>query len=626
MADIGTLVVKMAADSAQLRAELDKVKGQVTKTGASIDGIGKSLKVVGGLVAGAFTIGAITAFASRCIQAADALKDVSERLGVSASALQSLQLAATQSGGSVEGLNTAFGKMQQVLGDAVNGNKQAQQAFANLNLNFRELATLAPDQAFGRIANSLSGVNNQYQFASFSQDIFGKGAKDIAGLLKGGSAAVAATTAELERMGARLTDLDIDKIAMLKDEVAFSAAAFQNLGIKVLANASPAISILVESFNNVIASFGGASEAGRYFGIAMTATFKLIETIAQTTIAVIEGVRGAVTMLGSRALGVVGIFNEDAKALSQSWESAAMSAYANADRAGSAALKAGFDIFNAATIFDKEAQRMEQRATNAANAVKSTLPQGKREPTAAERRMEGVDGRQIGLDLTSMMTDNQLREAIEKTHLDNMLAITQDHLYQKQLAVTEFGLLQMQIQNAFGLQQIEFEQIKNMSIIDLAGELFTVLGGEGSKLFKVQKAFAIANTVIQTSENIVKALGLPFPANLKMAAKVAAVGAINIAKIKATNPGGSASVSSGGLSGSGGAAGNVDAARAATQGNADQSQQQQQKVSQVVINGNLFSGRETADWLIGQISEAVNDRDVVFIGSNSRQAGLIGGG
>jgi len=240
--------------------------------------------------------------------------------------------------------------------------------------------------------------------------------------------------------------------------------------------------------------------------------------------------------------------------------------------------------------------------------------------------MEGVDGRQIGLDLTSMMTDNQLREAIEKTHLDNMLAITQDHLYQKQLAVTEFGLLQMQIQNAFGLQQIEFEQIKNMSIIDLAGELFTVLGGEGSKLFKVQKAFAIANTVIQTSENIVKALGLPFPANLKMAAKVAAVGAINIAKIKATNPGGSASVSSGGLSGSGGAAGNVDAARAATQGNADQSQQQQQKVSQVVINGNLFSGRETADWLIGQISEAVNDRDVVFIGSNSRQAGLIGGG
>jgi metallophosphoesterase superfamily enzyme len=83
-------------------------------------------------------------------------------------------------------------------------------------------------------------------------------------------------------------------------------------------------------------------------------------------------------------------------------------------------------------------------------------------------------------------------------------------------------------------------------------------------------------------------------------------------------------VATGGLGSSG--AGNVEAARGATQGNADQAQMQSQRVAQVVIQGNVFSARETADWLIGQLSEAINDRDVVFINGNSRQAGLIGGG
>ena len=43
------------------------------------------------------------------------------------------------------------------------------------------------------------------------------------------------------------------------------------------------------------------------------------------------------------------------------------------------------------------------------------------------------------------------------------------------------------------------------------------------------------------------------------------------------------------------------------------------------MQGNLFSARETADWLIEQLSDAVNNRDVVFINGASRQAGAIAG-
>ena len=48
-------------------------------------------------------------------------------------------------------------------------------------------------------------------------------------------------------------------------------------------------------------------------------------------------------------------------------------------------------------------------------------------------------------------------------------------------------------------------------------------------------------------------------------------------------------------------------------------------VSQVVIQGNVFSSAETAQWIIDQIRDAVSTRDVTFISSNSRQAMELAG-
>ena len=247
----------------------------------------------------------------------------------------------------------------------------------------------------------------------------------------------------------------------------------------------------------------------------------------------------------------------------------------------------------------------------------------KRELTAAERRERASD--QQPAYLQGILSNQEVIEMMHQQHSDRLIAIDMSTAAQRIKVHSDLEYFRMEVAEAFGLQMLDFEAIKNQSIISLAGELFTTLGAQNSKLFKIQQAFAIANAVINVAQGVTKAMSsLPFPANLAAAAKVAVAGAIQVAKIKATNPGGSASVATGGLGSSG--AGNVEAARGATQGNADQAQMQSQRVAQVVIQGNVFSARETADWLIGQLSEAINDRDVVFINGNSRQAGLIGGG
>jgi hypothetical protein len=635
MADIGTLVVKMAADSAQMRSELDRVKKEVRDTGGGIQALSGSIAKVGGIVAGAFSVAAIAGFASRAIDAADNLKDMADQLNISASSLSVMQLAATQSGSSVESINTALQKMTMTIGNAVGGQKAAVQAFSQLGLKFDEIARMRPDEAFGKIADKIAAIENPYQRASAAQAIFGKGAKDIQALLAGGSSAISEVDARLVSMGAKLTEIDISKIAIMKDEAAFAAMSFQNLGTKIIANATPAMGVLLNSFSSLIGSMGGADKVGRAFGIGMVAVIKTVEGVASALFAIFEQIRGVLLTVGSAAMSFVGIFSDGAASIASSMESSANSAFANSTRAATAALSAGRDVFNAAEVFDAEAARLEARARAAASTVTGAVgvatgggagggAGGKAELTPAERREKYSDELAAKFkreyDLTAMHFSSL--EMLAVSHADILAGIDANATAQRIQTASDFQYLQSDIQRAFGLQQLDFEAIKNSSIIDLAGEMFSALGGAGTKFFKVQQGFAIANAIINTAQGITEALKLPFPASLAAAAKVAAAGAIQIAKIKATNPGGSGGVATGGLGGGSSAA--VPAAQQPV-GNAAQAEQAP-RIAQVVINGNLFSSRETADWLIGQLSDAINDRDVVFINGNSRQAGLLAGG
>lgn len=604
MADIGTLVVKMAAETAQLRAELDKVKKDTRDTGLSFNALGISLKQLGGLV-GAVSFQQVV---SQAIQAASALNDISVQTGISIQALQSLQLAATVSGSSLESVAGAVAKMQNNLISAGEGSAAASAALDKIGLSAQQILSLAPDQQFQQLAVAIANIQDPAGRTAAAIDIFGKsGASLIPTLVEVGTNAEAINE-QFSRLGGPASDLAVQKVDELGDSFDVLTLSTKSLFIELTSVASGALTFLTKQLTETVGAIrilaGGGGEVeqlqkklqilndAKNSGIPYFLNFGYIE--GQSAILGPDGLRKAI----SQVQGEINNLINSKKLL---------------DAAGAVP---GVEV------------DLSFLTTNVDAALKGFDPKtGKYAPppkTAAQRRMEGVDARADTLDLTSLMTDNQLKEAIEKEHLDKMALMNYQFHQDKYLAMSEFQRLQFDIQQAFGLQTIEFEQIKSMSVLDIAGQMFTALGGAGSKFFKVQQGFAIANAIINTAQGITEALKLPFPASLAAAAKVAAMGAIQIAKIKATNTSGSGGAPSAG--GGGSASAGVEAARAATQGNADQSQEGQKKVAQVIVNGNLFSGRETADWLIGQISEAVNDRDVVFMNGNSRQASVLGGG
>lgn len=631
MADIGTLVVRLSAESAQMRAELDKVQSHLKRTNRAVEGMQKGFANVGKMIAGALTVGAVTAFAAKIVASADALQDMSDKLGASAAQLGVIQLAATQSGGSVEGVNVALGKMTTTLGDALAGNKSAVKAFDSLGLSFAELSKLSPDQAFQSIIKRLGEIDNKYERAAIAQDIFGKGAKELGGLMADGGKAIEEVKQRLDAMGASLTDLDYARIGIMKDEAGFAATAFMNLGTKILGTTAPAIGVMISSFSNVISSMGGTDKAGRALGVSITFAVKGIEVVAHVAIGIFQNLKGYIYGVAADAMELAGKFSEAAKITAAGWRTTSDTAFVNAKRANDAAIQAGRDMLNAGKLFDAEAEKLDQRAREAAARMAAEREASAKAAAEAARKAAAQRAEDARLEREAKFANirNDARNtplvdsyepqrlALDK-HLRDTFDMEQKSVIERLKLTTDLETFRAGIMQSFGMQQLDAEAVKNQSILGLAGELFTALGGESSKLFKVQKAFALANAIISTAQGVTKFLAV---GNWGAAAKVAAAGAIQIIKIKATNPGGGSGASSQRSAVDGGTGGTSQA----MPDNAPGIQQQEpQRIAQVVVQGNLFSGRETADWLINQLSDAVNNRDVVFINGNSRQAGTIG--
>lgn len=593
MADIGTIVVRMAADSATLRTDLEKVRRDFKSTGSAADGLGRQLKGLGALAGGV----SLVALAAQALQAASALSDLSVRTGIATTALQRLEFAATMSGGSVESIAGAVGRLQKTLVTAGEGSDTARAALSRLGIEASAFLALSPDAQFEAVAQAIARIESPAERATAAMAIFGKSGAELLPTLVSIGENSEELNARFSEMGGPVSETAIAAVDEIGDSLDATKLAVKSLSIELLGLASGALTQALRVTNEWIGSLrilaGGGGEVERL----------------QRKLEILQESRDSIPVF----------FN-----------------FGYVDDGGMVLGKGGLDAAIADVTRQIREMRKEASATDLVFAPLSIdIPEpdipdfgakgkpaaGKPEMTAAERRAASDKSYLNTINLQALEA-YQLQEQALDQHLANVVAMESAAALERINIASDLEMFRADVAQSFGLQQLDFEAVKNQSMLSLAGELFSALGSESSKLFKVQKAFAIANAIVNVAEGVTKALKLPFPANLAAAAKVAAFGAIQIAKIKATNPGGGAGAPS--LGGGGGGA-NAGGGAALPDGVPGMQQQEPQRIAQVVVQGNLFSARETADWLIEQLSDAVNNRDVVFINGQSRQAGAIAG-
>lgn len=158
-------------DLAGVSAESDKASLAATRLGSAFK-----------LMAGAFSIGAITSAISSYADLTGELTDLSAKTGIGVEALQRLKYAAEQNGGSLDQVTGAISKLGANL---AGGNKSAVGALDALGLSFANIRGMAPDQAFTTIADSVAKVQDPMAQAKLAMDLFGKSGADLLPMMKG---------------------------------------------------------------------------------------------------------------------------------------------------------------------------------------------------------------------------------------------------------------------------------------------------------------------------------------------------------------------------------------------------------------------------------------------------------
>lgn len=135
--------------------------------------------------------------------------------------------------------------------------------------------------------------------------------------------------------------------------------------------------------------------------------------------------------------------------------------------------------------------------------------------------------------------------------------------------------------------------------VDGAAQITSTLAGA----FQDNKAFAIANAVMNVAQGIASALSLPFPLNWAQVAAVTAAGFAQIAKIKSTNPGSGAAPT---RPSAGGGKGAAVARSAGGNGSTSSGAPAQSQAVNITIQGDNFSGAGMRRF-IDELNAAIGD-------------------
>ena len=207
---------EVPADILKTRDALVRTNAEIGKGPSQVSSFTSSLKGMAATMGIAFSVGAVKSWVSSTLAAAGQIQDLSQKLGVSAEAVQEWGHAARQSGASIETVDKAVTFMNKTLGE---GSKGTIAALKQAGLQFDQIRKMRPEEAFNAIANAVGGIEDPMKRMQVQQELLGRGAADLLpAMIEGWN--------KLRAGADKMTNDTIDRLAAAED-------AWERFGNKV---------------------------------------------------------------------------------------------------------------------------------------------------------------------------------------------------------------------------------------------------------------------------------------------------------------------------------------------------------------------------------------------------------
>jgi lambda family phage tail tape measure protein/TP901 family phage tail tape measure protein len=214
----------------------------------------RALGLLGPVLAG-LSVGALAVFTRNAINAAGAIGEVAEQIGVTTDALQVLRFGAVQSGISMEELERALATLTRTIADAEQGSGEAAERFNRFGIAFRDANgnIRASEAILGDVSDAMSRLESPTERAALATSIFGdRLGQRLIPLLVGGRDALG----EFERQ-ARATGqvLDQDTVRAARaaaDNMAALQATFETFTRNLAVNVVPVLQQVLGLINRLV--------------------------------------------------------------------------------------------------------------------------------------------------------------------------------------------------------------------------------------------------------------------------------------------------------------------------------------------------------------------------------------
>lgn len=193
-------------------------------------------------VAGTGAAVGLAALTKAAIDNADALDNMSQRIGVSVEALSRLQYAAKLSDTSIESLQTGF---RTLANNMVAGSD----AFAKLGISITNTdgSMRSSVDIFSEIADRFAGMEDGALKSALAVDVFGRSGLDLIPMLNSGSAGLAEFARQSDQVGYTLSTQAASGAAQFNDTLDRIGLTMNGVVNKVMVAALPALQSLADT-------------------------------------------------------------------------------------------------------------------------------------------------------------------------------------------------------------------------------------------------------------------------------------------------------------------------------------------------------------------------------------------
>lgn len=291
--------------------------------------------IVNPFTAALAAVAAFSAGAKAVANSLVALEDRIERLGrltnqlgVSFSFVQTLEEAGNRADVSIGQLTSSFARLQDVLAGGGEDSKRASDALRQLGVTVEEFSALSEQQQIELIGQQLSSIEDPAQRSAAAIELFGRSGVQLLPFFN----EIAGASADMERFGAAVSDLDRQRLADFGAGIDALGVATRALGQELTLpftglgeGIAQGAAEFVSGINAIVGPIGDVLEPaftniGRIFELyasGLGAIGRIIGAVLEPFATIIQGISQALEPLNAGIVDVFGSIEDAAVAVTE---------------------------------------------------------------------------------------------------------------------------------------------------------------------------------------------------------------------------------------------------------------------------------------------------------------------